>query len=98
MNYYWNEDGNCLVVDLRDCNESERTIYGEVLERYTFMTQESYEDNLYHIYVSQDPNFKEKDEEDIYELQVKLDEAEEEIDDIYDEIVDEMEELLEIEY
>ena len=75
MQYYVNEEGKSLVVDLREDSYDHRVRYEGVLECYTFLEKESYEDNLYHIY------FKtESDWEDIQMLSTDLDDLVEEID------------------
>lgn len=88
MNNYYNEEAKCLVVDLRDCTDTERRIYEDILDK-SGMTQESYEDNLYHIYGSED---------EVSPLEEDLDDVEAELEDIYDLIEEEVEEELGIEY
>ena len=46
MNYYLNDEGRCLVVDLREESYDNKVRYEDVLDRYTYLEQESYEDDL----------------------------------------------------
>ena len=74
MNYSFNEDGRCLVVDLREVDADDLYRYEMALDRYPFLEQESYEDNLYHVYLK-----TEGDWEDIKSLTIELDDIMEDI-------------------
>ena len=85
MQYYFNEEGRCLVVDLREEDSYRRESYEDILDKFKYLEQESYEDNLYHIYLN-----TEGDWESIKELTIDLDDmaVEHEISDIEDSIED----------
>lgn len=70
MNYYLNDEGRCLVVDLRKESYDNKVRYEDVLDRYTSLEQESYEDDLYHIYIHD-----EGDWEEVKSLSIDLDEV-----------------------
>ena len=74
MEYYFNEEGKCLVVDLREVNADDRYRFENVLDKYKFLEKESYEDNLYHIYLN-----TESDWEDMKTLTIDLDDVDIEI-------------------
>ena len=74
MEYYFNEEGKCLVVDLREVDADERYRFENVLDKYKFLEKESYEDNLYHIYLN-----TESDWEDMKALTIDLDDVDIEI-------------------
>lgn len=74
MEYYFNEEGKCLVVDLREVNADDRYRFENVLDKYKFLEKESYEDNLYHIYLN-----TESDWEDMKALTIDLDDVDIEI-------------------
>ena len=59
MNYYLNDKGRCLVVDLREESYDNKVRYEDVLDRYTYLEQESYEDDLYHIYINDEGDWEE---------------------------------------
>lgn len=59
MNYYLNDEGRCLVVDLREESYDNKVRYEDVLDRYTYLEQESYEDDLYHIYINDEGDWEE---------------------------------------
>ena len=83
MQYYFNEEGRCLVVDLREEDSYRRESYEDILDKFKYLEQESYEDNLYHIYLN-----TEGDWESLKELTVELDSLELDIElDRLDEIV-----------
>lgn len=75
MNYYLNDEGRCLVVDLREESYDNKVRYEDVLDRYTSLEQESYEDDLYHIYIND-----EGDWEEVKSLSIDLDEVSIELD------------------
>lgn len=75
MQYYFNEEGRCLVVDLREESYDNKVRYEDVLDRYTSLEQESYEDDLYHIYIND-----EGDWEEVKSLSIDLDEVSIELD------------------
>lgn len=85
MEYYFNEEGKCLVVDLREVNADDRYRFENVLDKYKFLEKESYEDNLYHIYLN-----TESDWEDMKALTIDLDDVDIEIfvEDVEDSIED----------
>lgn len=68
MEYYFNEEGKCLVVDLREEDPYRRESYENILDKFKYLEQESYEDNLYHIYMN-----TEGDWESLKELTIDLD-------------------------
>ena len=72
MNYYLDNEASCIVVDLREVNSCDRYRYEEVLDKFRYLLDtESYEDNLYHLYIK-----TEGDWESSKELSVELDEME----------------------
>ena len=75
MNYYLNDEGRCLVVDLREESYDNKVRYEDLLDRYTSLEQESYEDDLYHIYIND-----EGDWEEVKSLSIDLDEVSIELD------------------
>ena len=85
MQCYFNEEGRCLVVDLREEDSYRRSSYEDILDKFKYLEQESYEDNLYHIYLN-----CEGDWESFKELTIDLDnmEVEFEICDIENDIED----------
>ena len=58
MNYHFNEEGLCLVVDLREENPNNRVYFEDILDRFKCLEQESYEDNLYHIYMNDEGDWE----------------------------------------
>lgn len=76
MDYYFNEEGRCLVVDLREEEPHRRDCYTDILSKFDYLEQESYEDNLYHIYI----NCTEGDWESLKELTTHLDDMSVEFD------------------
>jgi hypothetical protein len=67
--YYLSNETGCLVVDLRELSEEDRVRCEMILDDYPYLEQESYEDNLYHVYIN-----TEGDWESVKELTVELDE------------------------
>lgn len=68
--YYLSNETGCLIIDLRNESLENRAKYEEILENYQYLDIESYEDNLYHVYVK-----TEGDWESAKELSVELDDV-----------------------
>lgn len=77
MEHYFNEDALCLVVNLQEEDNKDR--YYSLLDEYKVLTQESYEEDKFWIYVNCEGDYEliNELEEKLDELEIELEEEEE---------------------